>query len=421
MNIFRSLFAKKAIHDGFDKHHRVKHNTKGFKPHFIDPLQDTNSLEVTFSVVNLQGGILTIGVETAKLSDRIQFTIPTGFKIEGNCLAAALACLCGDVYQGIHFAFPVSKIARHLISKECCALVTSDQDCPPREAGHGHCLAFSGGLDSLACRHIAPERDYHLMGIDFGGWFEREYIFLKNYDGIKSVCSTDFRRKKYDRNSWQFMAAPMMLVADHFGWRSVSFGTTLEASNSTLYGEETGPSDLLLFQAAGVRNETMLHGCSEFLGNRIVIEHEPEAVKASLVSLAALGSEKAFRKSLSIGLVDYLLNGKPINFSSIPLPKERVELGQQIAVDFASLVFAKYVDIEWLSESVNISSETVDTIQEINFNWLLKYHPVGLNKLEGDARTALENGLKVNKIEVFSDNDINDYNKLIGVLRALQE
>lgn len=415
---FQSSMQKRTAASDFNKSLRVPHNRKR-SPHFVDPCQDTKSDAVAFAISDLSKQILTIEVSTKLQRDQIRFTVPDNFRIEGNCLASALSCLCGRAYQAIHFDFDVSRQALKLIASACQANVTSSGGREPRRPGQGNCLPFSGGMDSLACKHIAPGRDYHLMGIDFGGWFEREYTFLKGYDQITSVCSTDFRRKMYDRNTWLYMAAPMLLVADHFGWGTLAFGSTLEVNQSTLYYRDRNPNNYSLLMAGGLEYENLVHGCSVFLGSRIVLENERDAAKNSLASLAAIGSEKSFRKELALRLVDNLMQGRPTDHFDVAMPFERVVLGQAPYVDFAFLVFAKFCNPNWLSQAVEIPNDVLSAVLETNFDWLFKYHPIGVEKVAGRARVDLLNGLEQNKIELFSESDLQNFHGFTDIIKSL--
>lgn len=403
----------------FDKRHRVDSNKIGCKPHLIEPFQDTESPSITFGVAGLRKQILTINVVTDTQRDQINFTVPRGFEVEGDCLAAAMACLCGTTYDRISFQFAVSDEAQSLIAEGCAAEVVAQGHCEPRQPGKGNCLAFSGGMDSLASKYIAPDRNYHLMGTDFGGWFEREYSFLLRYREITSVCSTDFRRKKYSQNTWQFMVAPMLLVANHFDWGSMALGTTLESSPYTLFELGSGVRRLPFYEAAGMPECTLLNGASEFLGSRIVFENEPRIVNRSLKSLAAKGSEKSFRKALALELVKALLEDKSTAQFDIKPPSRKVELGKAVFVDFAFLLFLKFCDRAWLSKVVDIPDTLAERVQAIKCEWLLKYHPIGLENVAGQAKRDLQAGLVHNGIEVFSDDDLANYREFISVVKQV--
>lgn len=54
----------------------------------------------------------------------------------------------------------------------------------------GCILNFSGGFDSLAALYLMPE-DTKLVAIDFGGWFEREKEFFKQFHPY--TLKTNFR------------------------------------------------------------------------------------------------------------------------------------------------------------------------------------------------------------------------------------
>lgn len=403
-----------------ERYHRVARNY-WCRPHSIKPFQDTDSDTVRLSIKKLSRRVLTISVATDQSTDQIQFTVPKEFKIEGNCLAAALACLCGTTFQSIYLDFPTSPEARELIAKGCNAKVTSKSDCKPRTPGTGNCLAFSGGMDSLACKYIAPNRNYDLIGIDFGGWFEREYQFLRDYDDIKYICSTDFRRKRYDRNSWLFMASPILLLADHFGWKSVAFGSTLESSPFTLFEMANCPVSHHWLTACGMKNESTLQGCSEFLGSRIVLQNEPDIVDKSLTSVAATGSEKSFRKALALHLVKSIMNNRPTNRFDIAMPEKRVTLGKEQYVDFAFLLFAKYCDPDWLLQAVDIPDDILASVKNTDCDWMLKYHPIGLQLVSGQAKADLLDGLKENQIEIFSEKDLSDFRAFTKIMKRIKK
>ena len=215
------------------------------------------------------------------------------------------------------------------------------------------------------------------------------------------------------------MAAPLLLLADHYGISTIAFGTTLESSEVTLRSRATS-THLSEFEAAGVGDGTVLRGCNEFLASKIVFQNAPDLVERSLASLAETGSEKAFRKALSIRIARAALNESDVDLENLPLPKMSVRFGGDIFVDFAFLVIAKICGPDRLAQWVDFPPVLVEGIDSVDCAWLFKYHPVGFHGLDGRLRASLEVGLATHRISVFTEDDLESYTRFIDLLDVVR-
>ena len=393
-------------------------NNESSSPHYLEPFQDLESSWAKIGAEHFTDGVLSISIETEHQRDHVAFTVPTGYTIEGNSLAGALASMLGDDYRNLHFDFAVSDYALRQISDGAGgAEVTAERSCGPRVPGIRHGLSFSGGLDSLGAALLTKHDDYQLIGTDYGGWFQREVDFLESYSGLQFVVSTDFRRKRY--GGWpqrsDYISTPALLVADHFSLRSLGAGLTLETDPYSLVGRRA-PENVGALAAAGVRPGVLVRGCSEFLTSWLVVRHAPHVVTDSLVSIAAPQSEKQFRKALSIEMATAFFEGRQPSVAHVRPPKDTVRFGGSIYVDFAFVVLAKAFGSNALQQWVEFPESVLDEIDALSNDWIYSYHPIGFEGLDNERATSLRYGLAENGVEIYSPEQLASYNRLIDVL-----
>ena len=83
--------------------------------------------------------------------DEIYFTVPQGFFVHDDSMAACLSTLCGKVYERIRFAFPISERCRGAIARRTKAAIGSDGTADERSTGSNIGLNFSGGFELACC------------------------------------------------------------------------------------------------------------------------------------------------------------------------------------------------------------------------------------------------------------------------------
>jgi len=334
-----------------------------------------------------------------------------------------MAALSGDDYERLEFDFPVSAQALEYISLGAGeADVSASGVQPPRLPGSRAALSFSGGLDSLASDYLMAHENYLLFGTDYGGWFEREYNFLRSYPRVEFISSVDFRRKHYGGTVRRadYIAAPTLLIADYFDLQSLAAGTTLETNEETIFGRPFRANENAML-AAGVTDGTAIKGCTEFLTSKIVLQNEPQVVEDSLRSLAAEGSEKSFRKALSIEMARASLSGRDPSLENVTPPKGRVQFGTSIYVDFAFIVLATVFGAGELAPWVDFPDAVVAGVDTFDPGWIFSYHPIGMATLTEPQKQSLEIGLKNNEISVFTEDESANYDRFVAVLQNAQQ
>lgn len=267
------------------------------------------------------------------------FKFDREMEVSSTQIALAMATLCGTKYDHVQFDFEVDKGAIQTIAEATRAEV----DARPTELSRpitsegGNVLSFSGGFDSLSAWRLMPY-DTHLVSMDFGGWFEREADFFRDFDTV--VISTNARSEPsrttpLTRNHWSFMAMGAILVAGYFNARFHTFGQILGESMART--PRTVPT-LPVLSELGYVEAGYSRGLTEVGTAAIILQSDPKRVLRSLQSLAGPRDRKLYRKTaLSAILADRL-------GADISVPKMDFERSPKIAFgdDYASSLSALY-------------------------------------------------------------------------------
>lgn len=365
-------------------------------------LQNMVHAYISFSDFEISRGSFSCNVKSSLRgeTDKLTFTLsPDLLHIGNDAIAATLATMCGQTYERIDMDLEMSdqcmeKIqaftgasvkSKHLTNSTNAypAIVQGEQNLP-----ESYILNFSGGFDSLAAVALLPSSKTVLVSVDFGGWFERETDFFKNFD--PKILHTNFRQLKYDREHWTFMGAGALLYAESLGVKHHVFGTILEAMPSHFW--DTPPSaastDTLPFSIVGLKDIRLMNGLTEVATAMIVTKFYPHMIADSLKSLAAPNSEKRFRKQLLTEIVCKRFN-RVVDLPECPMPadNQKKPFGQYFAMDFLALYELKHRGIEDVLKTVaDIPEEAIDLVEKLSLEFYERLNPIFLETVPADIR-----------------------------------
>lgn len=333
----------------------------------------------------------------------LEWKFDRSFPISSSQVALALATLCGLKFEYIQFDFEVEESVlttlRRFTQSEIEAISTPDA---PRPLLHdGNVLSFSGGFDSLSAWKLMPESS-HLVSLDFGGWFEREAEFFRNFDTL--VISTNMRsmptlRTPLTRNHWSFMAVGAILSARYFNVKYHSFGSILGESLSSSSG---AVSTLPVLEALGFKEAGYARGLTEVGTAGIILKADPTRVVDSLRSLSGPRDRKIFRKTAISDVVAEkagLSLGLPkLDYSRSP----RIRFGD----DYASSLAALYCLGQGRGDSIEGLFESIpNEAREIGGDLTLGF----MEKVNWDAYKAFPASLQEGLWKRFTEFQIEPY------------
>jgi len=366
---------------------------------------------ISFSAPRLSDGFLRFRLACFETADEIGFEVPDDFHAHPDCMAACLATLCGTKYRAIHFDFAVSDRCSAAIRERTGAQVRARGRCAPRPAGRSIALNFSGGFDSLAALHLAPE-GLRTVAIDFGRKFTRERQFFETLNP-DLICATDFREKGFDRNDWLFMGAVSLLFADYLDLAAIAFGTIFEASALNYRLTPTGASSLPLIESIGLHDATFTRGLTEFGTAMIIDAYSPELIEGSIASLADAGSEKSLRKRLLVDVVRHRRDLAAPDFDSYVYPKRKASFGKSYAIDFLGLIFAKLYGRDAVSRWIDgLPIDTDEALAAIGVDWVFRFNPHFTAQMPEPLRQRIEDRLAGAGVHGFRDEDWAGYHAI---------
>lgn len=366
-------------------------------------------------------GALTVRVKKGMddgeiVSDQISFEVPPHFQVHNDCVAACLMTLCGTKYDEVDFNFPISTYCADVLRNDLKLgfIGPVDKTLEPRRQGQQLGLNFSGGFDSLAA-HLLLDGQAKLISCDFGGGFDREAKFFRTF-APDAVCKTDIRLKGYNRNHWAFMGAASVLLADHLDLGHVTFGGVLEAApyyiGNTIRSH--APAKTALFGAAGLNEIHVIRGLTEFGTAQVVMNSAPELAEASLTSLADPTTEKYYRKKLILRhLYDRAGQALPAYLESPVLPKQKINFGENINVDFLSVFFVKKFGVEFWSQIVG-GLEQLDWsfVNGLSLDLYLRYNTNFAYWIPLKFRNTILQALHRNGIYPYDEKDWSELNQI---------
>lgn len=284
------------------------------------------------------------------------FSFDREIDVSSTQVALAMATLCGTKYDSVEFDFDVDRAAVETIAKITGAEVTANLTDQRRAitSDSGHVLSFSGGFDSLSAWRLMP-KDTHLVSLDFGGWFEREADFFRNFD--TTVITTNARSEPtktnpLTRNHWTFMAMGAILVAGHFNARYHTFGQILAES---MQRAPRKVATIPVLSELGYAEAGYSRGLTEVGTAKVILQSDPGRVIRSLKSLAGPKDRKFYRKFALSAIASKDL-GVSIELPQVNFDKSpRITFGDDYASSLAALYCLakdKPESIEGLFESI---------------------------------------------------------------------
>lgn len=361
-------------------------------------------------------GRLTMTIHQSKEEPReIWYTLPERFVPQNDLIALTASTLLGEKFDRISFDLPITGRTRENISEICSAEVVAPTLQMPRSAraNSSVCLNFSGGFDSLAAKELLDWAEVNLVSLDFGGKFEREANFFKQFD--TTIISTNFRSQGLAGNSWTFMGAGALLLRDHFEASCNSFGSIIEASPWTMRAKRYGHDAAPVFRSAGFTQANPVAGLTEAGTALIAWNAYPDLAEDSLNSLAARDSEKYHRKAL---LLDIVSEGQFSSEGAGPSGGQPgVNFGTSYVSDFLSLYILKKRGEEAASNYIaNIPSEVSDFVGTRPMLFFEKFSPLFYEKLPRGTRQKIYSRLLDFGIEPYSENDWADFRDTVTFL-----
>jgi hypothetical protein len=374
---------------------------------------------ITFSAGRVKADRLTFQISQGGTLEQVYFTVPSGFYAHNDSIAACLATLSGKTFRTIHFSFPISERCRAEIARRNGATVTA-RGYPIRERrpGRNIALSFSGGLDSLAAYHLAPE---HLIriAVAFGGPWTPEEMFFRTLSP-EAICRTNLRTRR-NRNDSTFMGAASMLYADVFDIGGIGFGEIFETRpwNYLLKPKRLGPKG---FSAAGIGNATLTRGLTQLGTARVARFYTSEkTIRASIASSAAPGTEKFFRKQLLMDTVAYVHGcGARPAFDKYTYPNRKLVFGGKFSIDFLTLYFLKLYGFDTVSRwMVGLEQVDQEALHKADLAWYLKYNTLFLDDIPVGLRDPILARLSGAKISLFKECDWAHYFSVRSFLETI--
>lgn len=386
-------------------------------------MQEIEADTIQFSEPLLSEGNVKFVVNHGIIEDILSFSVPPDFHCHPDLFATSLATLCGRRFRRIEFGFAISEKAAAAISAWTGSTIRATGTVEPRRKGSRIALNFSGGFDSLAAYFLAPDEQLR-CAVDFGGQFGRECDFFTTL-APDIVCKTDIRSKGYDRQSWMFMGAPSLLLADYLNLEAIGYGTNFESS---LWHYHTQPdfapksSSNQLLRGVDLYDSTVLRGLTGFGVARILKHYAPALVPLSLRSLAAEGSIKRVRKTIVYASIEYVSGGGMPRFDQYTYPKGRHKIGQDYTEDFFAILlsrlYGKSIVSRWM--------EGLDAIDDmdlgsLNINWAFKFNPIFESYMPHKLQSIVRQRLEKAKVETFSSDDWFHYRAFRRILEQFHK
>ena len=250
-------------------------------------------------------------------------------------------------------------------------------------------LAFSGGFDSIATNYVLG-KDVPLASINFGGVFEREFTWFKNFEtmifewNIRDINETGV--KFNEGLDWRWLLSPMLLLKSPDNPFSIYTGTIMEASPYWWsdkkpifngYGYNViGNGVALICPVASITEYATSVISSRFLSREQNI--------SCLNSVAAEGSIKKYRKKVLLAIASREEMAEEC--------KERYKFGTGLADDMIALWLGWRLGVKWV----------LDNYCE-NFPENLKCDMSFFEKINTNNLDVLDDVTKKNTMKKFSD------------------
>ncbi|MDH2012959.1 hypothetical protein N5J66_03065 [Pseudomonas juntendi] len=278
-------------------------------------------------------------------------------------------------------------------------------------------LCFSGGFDSVAAKAILPEST-HLISNEFGGAFEREALFFKNFQ--TQVLQWDLRRvrpegkMKFNESiDWRFMLAPGLLFKQENKPITLATGTILEASPFWYSG--TPKPEFQSYSNFGFGRDVSIINpvscISEYSTTLIAAKVlSPVFLNKSLDSLAPLKSLKRYRKEVLIALT----KGEAVPNPHADMPKH--VFGRGFSDDTIALYLVWKLGKDWVK--LNYCSNIPQHSEYLDMSFFEKIHTNNLNCFSSKDKQDILDKLQRFELPLYDDDDYLNITKSIALRQA---
>ncbi|EPJ8754200.1 MAG: hypothetical protein ACTMIS_02810 [Pseudomonas putida] len=278
-------------------------------------------------------------------------------------------------------------------------------------------LCFSGGFDSIAAKAILPAST-HLISNEFGGAFEREALFFKQFH--TQILQWDLRRArpegkmKFNESiDWRFMLAPGLLFKKENKPIALATGTILEAS-PFWYSGNVKP-EFQSYSNFGFGGEVSIINpvscISEYATTLIAARVlTPDFLRKSLDSLAPVKSVKRFRKEVLIALAE----GKAIPTPHLDMPKHI--FGRGFSDDVIALYLVWKLGRDWVN--LNYCSNIPAHSEYLDMSFFEKIHTNNLNCFNSQDKQNILNNLQRFELSEYDKDDYLNITKSMELRQA---
>lgn len=381
---------------------------------------------IKFYKFNIKKGMTTfmcLGSEYEKPIE-VYFKYHKRMKPSNDAVAYCIAALCGiEQYTKIELDLEISNNAKKNIKsfvKVNFKTPKCNDNVIDRSNYKNTLLNFSGGFDSMATLYLLPKKT-KLVSIDFGGNFKRENEFFKKFKPY--TVQTNIRNQgiRLDKNSWTFMSIAAILYADFLKAKYNVFGTILEASkmqtdaNSSSFDKSYVPP----FSFIGLNDLKITNGLTEVGTVMIMLSYGKKYISDSIASLAALKSEKRYRKQTLLDIAAKK-KGITIDYEYTKAPEKKIEWGTNFTIDFLSLYIIKNAGLQKAKDTIcNIPDEAEKLVKDLNLDF---YERINTNFINGktfpndEMRAEVVSKLIKAGILPYNENDYVEFRKVIDFL-----
>ncbi len=385
--------------------------------------------KILFTKFNISNKQIAFEYVDDESKGNIYFKLFPAIIPSNDLIAHALSTLCArNNYEVVEFDLSISKESVDAISffTQSKVRLTEGVDnllSPPQKniVKENIILNFSGGFDSLAAKLIMPSSKTKLVSMDFGGNFSREQRFFSQFDTC--TVETNLLAFPIRKNSWSFMGIGSILFSEYLQADFYTFGGILEASrlNFDLNKTPRKNNSFPPFLAVGMENAPYTLGLTEIATAIIMLKEAPKLTLLSLQSVANDGEEKKYRKQLILYAVAQKLKMENfITSDAFVLPINKVNFGQNFALDFLSFYLIKYLDISWLFNIYHqIPEEVISLSHKLSLCFYEKFNSNFLSCLPQSLQKDLMMTLIGLEIPPYSEIDWIEFREVIDLLDKL--
>lgn len=346
----------------------------------------------------------------------VEFKLPEFFVPANELMALSASTLCGRKYQKIHINLDIDFVCMKSIVELTQAIVTSKSvRNSSRLVGPNIGLNFSGGFDSLACRALLPP-DTKLISLDFGGRFAREKEFFKDFN--TNIITTNLLNTGLHKNSWSFMGIGSILLRDHLGLGTYTFGGILEASPANMmpnynYSNPGFPP----FTGSGMSPAPVAIGLTEVGTVKVLARYCPDLVGGSLKSVANPNEAKLYRKFLLARAAEDL-EGARFDLPEVDRPIQPwFSFGQSFADDFLSFYIIKNLGYNTLENAIsNIPEEVIFLSKKLSLKFYERFNPAFYLSFPISIKEKTYSRLISAGIDPYTEQDWHELNEIRKVL-----